>query len=280
VAVEVAEILHRCAADAGNRTCAAAHHDANRAYMRAVRGGVERELAALGVARGDWSRVVLFLFCRLGTDFLRSEAGAPCDASHHAGQKPLGHIAYTAFAPHHRWASNFDIDEFLFDEAAPPRAPAPAASARLRSAASRFDDLRKATGREEFYTLWLDFRVAAQDLRAFTRRVMHGQAFEFMGYGGATLNVNECYDGGGKVAVSCVRSAGFMVHFGLSLRNALDLGSATCVPRRDRSPSEAALYSYHIRDPPRQGHCMFNATAPAGDKCVMNPRETGPCAPS
>jgi hypothetical protein len=275
----VAEIASRCAADSFNKTCAVAHHDANREYLRVVRGEMELEFSKIGVPQEDWSRVILFMACRLGTDFEGREAGLPCDVSHHAGQKIVGHIGYAMFAPYHHWASNFDVDEFLYDELASPQ-PQDSTETRLVSAESRFNGLRNATKRDVFYTLWLDFRVQDEDLIDFTRRVMHGHAFKFTGYEGAALNVSACYGGGGKVAVSCMRSTSFMVHFGFSLRKISDLSSGECDSRHKRSPNEEALYSYHMRQPPRQGECLYDPSVPVDDVCTLNPRDSVKCVSS
>lgn len=273
----VSEIHSLCSGDAANSTCVSSLHEKNREYVESVRSGVEGELEMLEVPRKDWARVVLFLFCRLGTDFNGSEAGLPCDASHHAGQKVLGHAGYAMFAPYHRWASNFDVDEFLYDEAAPVE-PRSESLERSRSAASLFEQLREATQRSVFYTTWLDFRVDDDDMIDFTRRIMHGQPFNFTGHDRKPLNVNECYDGGGKIAVSCERSTSFMIHFGFALKRKADLRSGDCVHRHERTAREAALFTYHVRLPPRQGQCLYDSRVQANALCNRAPRTGRTCA--
>lgn len=274
----VREIWSLCKTDAANSTCVPALHKSNREYVETVRNGVEDELEKLQVPRQDWARIALFMFCRLGTDFEGSEAGLPCDASHHAGQKVLGHAAYAMFAPFHRWASNFDLDEFLYDEAAPVR-PRTEALEESRSAYLRFEQLRTATRRSVFYTKWLDFRVNDVDTVDFTRRIMHSQPFNFTGHDRQPLKVSDCYDGGGKVAVSCERSTSFMIHFGYALKNLSDFGSGNCVHRHERTVSEAALYTYHVRKPPRQGQCLYDPRVQANELCTRDPRTERTCAP-
>lgn len=61
----MSEILARCAS---NVTCIDAYQGRNEQLLSAVAGDVEKELRELGVPGEHWRRILLFPFCRLGTD--------------------------------------------------------------------------------------------------------------------------------------------------------------------------------------------------------------------
>lgn len=110
-----------------------------------MRADLERELLKLDVPRLFWSRIVAFMFYRLGTDWKGDETCSPCRSSHHSGQKALQHASYAMFSPFQTWSSNYYIDE---------SSPVPSqgiAQIRLRSAEERFNRLREEVGQEVFF---------------------------------------------------------------------------------------------------------------------------------
>jgi hypothetical protein len=257
----MAEIQHLCTRGHQNpdSRCVGEHHDRTRQLLRNITMEMEREFTSLRIPRNEWSRVILFPTCRLGSNFQGTEKAMPCGESHHAGQKILGHSGYAMFGPYHAWVSNPDVDEFIVDEgfklAANNSQPRNAQLARgiprrLSSAAERFDAVRKKMGKSSLRMPWFDFRMEPRLWRNLTSDVMRGMAVHTRGFGsqaGPTFNRTECYMatgfgrasdwGGGKVSQHCSDGFGFMVHDAFNLAgvmHSLDLSRPNCVARTQR----------------------------------------------
>lgn len=280
----MAEMMHKCKNETADSMCVEKLHEKNKALLRRIRDAVESEFAVLQVPKADWSRLYIFLFCSLGSDFADTEANNPCDQCHHAGQKLLQHFGYTVFSPHHRWASNMDLDEFAVDETLEKRdlrswlGYAPEGPTRYESATDRFDHVISSSKKYAFRMPWFDFRVSPERARDLAAAVASGQGIPIQGFNGSTgsdFNRTDCYMaatgrkdtlwGGGKVAQHCFDGMGFMVHDSWNVwdsRNSLDLGRTKCQARVKQWPPKYPLFTYHARGlDPRFGRCEFiNAT--------------------
>ncbi len=283
----ISYIQHMCELDT---KCRLKFHNENLKYMERIRSVVEVELTELQVPAQEWSRLVLFQFCGLGSDFRNTEADEPCASSFHGGQKILGLIGYTHFGPYHAWASNFDIDEFLVDEMA-VSSRSETGWNKLQSGSDRFNKLRKETNKSTFYATWLDFKVEEEDMNSFTSSVMKGERIAFKPSDPfvLSLNLTECYDGGGKVITHCSKTAGMLVHYALRVQKISQMNETECGPlRTDRrtrlfrtSMNETELYTWHVRESPRQGKCVYDSR-PLKDKnhCRVRPHGSIDCNPA
>jgi hypothetical protein len=264
--------------------CIVEHHDRNTRLLKNIAMEIEKEFTMLGIPRADWSRLILFPTCRLGSDFLGKEKGMPCEESHHGGQKILGHSGYAMFGPHHAWVTNFDMDEFIIDEGFihPPSSTRVKtesleylSASVIQSAAQRFDSIQRKHGKSSLRMPWFDFRLEPKSIGNLTKDVMHGKLIQMQGFGdqiGAAFNKTNCYMGsiadrsfnwgGGKIAQHCSDGFGFMVHDAYNLERdlkTLDLSSPNCAARTQRShPPPFPIFTYHARGlEPRFGKCTY-----------------------
>lgn len=259
-------------------------------YMKSIRNEVEKELTALQIPSKEWNRIILFQFCALGSDFTGSERNEPCAASFHGGQKILGLVGYTRFGSHFAWASNFDLDELLVDELALAQ-KSNTEIRRMQSAADRFHSLRRATNKSSFYALWMDFSVPKLDHRDFTKKIMNGERIGFKNKSSTSnyVSLSECYGGGGKVFTHCSSTVGLLAHYALKVEKNGKLNEYKCAPPRTKRrtrlfrtiPFETEIYTWHVRDPPRQGNCLFDKSYKQLEKtCSIRPRSSLECSAS
>jgi len=284
----VSEIIQICSFSEKVSDCVNHYHSKNMDYFNKVRRVVEEELYELNVPRKKWTRLILFQFCGLGSDFEGTEKGMPCAASFHNGQKILGLIGYTHFSRGHSWASNFDLDELLVDETAPSISSGNYPH-EYESAHDRFTSLRRETNKTSYYTEWMDFSVDSSDTRKFTTDIMNGQRVGFKSRDALDKNLNftECYGGGGKVISHCSVTAGLLVHYALIAEKETNLSRIHCgpvrTPRRRKlfrtSPNETELYTWHPRKIPRQGLCAYSSGPPVQKEgCLVRPRSSIYCS--
>lgn len=262
----VSEIAALCE---DNVKCAEKAHQENLNNMRSIASVVEAELGEIGVPRHHWSRIVLFPFCRLGTDYTGYEAGGnACRWSAYYGQLVLNSHAYTVFSPFHKWHASVDLDEFFVKETnyllrgKKPHLKHP--SAHPEPAADIFDRRTKHThvqnvaGALRFR--WLDFRLHRPQWINLTRDVMQFGGLEMSSTDGFPLNRTACYGFKrieGKSAVSCEFGIGVSNHDMLLLKKADSLHSRYCKSRSEHNFDEE-IVTYHARHPsPRNGKCLY-----------------------
>lgn len=256
----VSEIQSRCGSR--NSTCVLQYQSENLESIKRTRNAMEKELSIIGVPEKDWNRILLISICNLGADFESLETHHPCEASFFGGQKVLGHFSYIAFAPYFKWASNFDIDEFLLDEF-PPRQSFKSTITKLESAEQRFNRIINGTNKHSFFANWLDFVLKPSQMVSITRKVVSGQELQLKSLDPAdsTFNIDDCRGGGGRSIVSCHRTLSFMNHYALQSMNGSDLSKVDCGPKRNPKRrtviKQKELYVWHVRNPARQGRCSF-----------------------
>lgn len=275
----MAQIEHICGHKENSAQCVTEMHNKNLEYIRTIAETVEEVFVQLEIPPREWSRLILFPFCRLGSDFQNSENHSPCRVSHHNGQKPLGHAAYTMFGPYHKWVSNLDLDEFVVKEQPPTflassRPRQSKVLVRSQSAESQFDSMMAASGNTSFRMQWFDFRVTNEILLDLSYAVTRDNELNFVSYNLSSSDRFEqtfCYMagniekenqwGGGKVAQHCRDGFGFMVHEPFNLwkaRDSLILDQADCLAREKQFPPPFPVYTYHARlDKSRFGRCEF-----------------------
>jgi hypothetical protein len=288
----VAEIDSNCGlAGTENGDCRAQYHANNTKLLTDIAANVEQELKHIGVPESDWSRLVLFPFCRLGSDFDGGEQGDPCAWSAYNGQLVLNNHAYTVFSPFHKWHASVDLDEFIVNDGAymsssPPnnRVPALGRQVKPRRAAELFDERAARTRRTRRGVVgalrfaWLDFRLFRQDWETMVRDIWRNGGLEMqrspapvmdpVARASATLNRTACYGSRqieGKSAVSCEAGIGVSNHDVLLLPDTPEDSGAGDLRKRvcnDRTASnfDELLVTYHPRVPtPRNGACAYLA---------------------
>jgi hypothetical protein len=269
------------------KMCIQSHHGTNLGLLQAIAREIEAEFVALGIPKSEWARLILFPICRLGSDHRGLESGEPCLHSHHGGQRVMAHVGYTMFAPHHAWATNIDIDEFIVDESGASTTheqgllqrwlsgAAVKTAVKAVSAAEQFDRVRAIQQGTSIVMPWLDIRVTPENERSLVKDVISGKKVAVRGFddwAGPTFNKNRCYTrenhgdgkiwGGGKVAQHCQDGLSFMIHDPFNLEKStdkLDLSKVDC-PDRDWSgrPPQIPIYTYHARlATPRSSKCEY-----------------------
>lgn len=282
----LAQIEFICSSARSSAKCMTEYYNKNVQHLKAIAATIEDVFEQLQIPSSEWSRLILFSFCRLGSDFGESELGTPCNVSHHHGQKPLGHIAYTMFGQYHKWVSNLDLDEFVVYERPSsflrfPRRGHSDALVKLQSAESQFDRMMATTGDTSFRMPWFDFRVTSRTLFDLSYAVTRDNELTFGPY---NLSASEqfeqklCYMagsgerallwGGGKVVQHCEDGFGFMVHDPFNMwkdHKTLNLNKVDCTRRIRKFPPRFPVYTYHARlDYSRYGKCEYQAQVFSG----------------
>lgn len=257
----MSEIAHVCGKDP---VCRMRHFHENVVALHEIARDVDAVLFKLGVPADVASKVVLFPFCRLGSDSEGYEAGSPCRWSHYRGQYPYNYYSYTLFSPYAKWVVSMDVDESLVDESLQPSSNTPQPSSFTR-ASDRFDEIPNPFVPGALWFRWLDFRMQLESNEKFTQGLLAGQQPQFVSLSTEPLNRSKCYSpkvtrSFGKSALSCKAGFGFCIHNVVVLRHHYDLMSRYCAPRIPWNLDNSRLSSLivmHGRGTPRFGMCEY-----------------------
>jgi hypothetical protein len=261
----IAQIQHICG---DRRACSGYYQRKNDLFMNALASDMERALQYADVSPSIWPKIVLFPFCKLGSDFDGAERNIACSWSRYFGQHHYGYLSYTLFSPLVKWMTSMDVDESVGDILAESGndTSRSAGNDTSRSAAIRFDSCGNTEVPGALWLRWLHFKVLDESTARLTVALRSRGIPKFRAVQGRKLNVSECYiertvSGNGKTTLSCESGMGFRVHRGVILGNASNLNSLGFTPSRywDRKNERvASLLTLHGRRHLQFGSCEFD----------------------
>jgi hypothetical protein len=220
----------------GSREICILHYEKeNSNSLTALAGDIDNALNDIGVPASLRSKVILFPFCRLGSDYNGSESLIPCLWSRYRGQEHYGYLSYTLFAPYVKWVTSMDIDETLGDTLPPAVI---VNNTRQLSAAVRFDSCGKTDVPGALWFRWLDFKAPPESADKLTTALRNKGIPKLKSMNENNVNITECYStrsvsGNGKTTISCASGMGFRVHRAVLISNTSDLRSLHYTPEHE-----------------------------------------------
>jgi hypothetical protein len=253
----IAHIQHICGE---RRACFDSYQRANYQFMKALARDMEKALQDANVMSSIWQNIVLFPFCKLGSDFDGTEHKYPCNWSSYLGQHHYGYLSYTLFSPFVKWVTSMDIDEAIGDTLIE------SGNDTFCSAAFRFDSCGDTEVPGALWLRWLHFKVPDEAVARFTVALRKRGIPTLRAALGKKLNISECYSAksvpaSGKMTLSCQSGMGFWVHRGIVLGNASSLNRLVFTPLRDwdrQNKRVASLLTLHGRRHLPFASCEFD----------------------
>lgn len=269
----ISEIQGTCRTPARQESpevCGLRMHDQNAAMLSNIAHDVTRELIVLGLPSAYLSRVVMFPFCTLGTDYTGREGnGSSCAWGKYNSQYASNDHGYTVFSPYFKWTASFDIDETILPIPSKTKTENSHSGVFAR-AADEFDriEIEQSEVFPGFLMLrWLDVLSKPKDWKMVTQDILlkkHIQIYPRQGEDRSHFREADCrgrrtFDG--KPVVSCKFGMGMSTHDSIILVPGMEkfLDERMCSPRAKENFNNSLLL-YHLRaSKPRFGNCTTAA---------------------